>query len=85
MQFLIAEIGEKGALHQKIPRRLHAQICYRSSLLSLSLSLYSPLFIYFFSHFFHTRTHGKYIAIRFCLGGLSRIPGSEVANLKSYG
>lgn len=73
MQFLIEEIGEKGALHQEIPRRLHAQICYRSSLPSLSLSLSILLYLFsFFSHFFHTRTHGKDIAIRFvwevCLG-----------------
>lgn len=72
------EIGEKGALHQEVPLRLHAQICYRSGLPSLSLCLYSTLFIYFFFSFFfvgphtHTYTQDKDIAIRFvwevCLG-----------------
>lgn len=68
-------IGEKGALRQEVPQRLHAQICYRFSLplpvslsIPLSLFLLSIIYLLFFLNFIFCRalslTH-KDIAIRY--------------------
>lgn len=69
-------IGEKGAIRQEVPQRLHAQICYRYSLplslplsMPLSLFLLSIIYLLFFSQFYFLsgvipHTH-KDIAIRY--------------------